>query len=623
MRDEEIRFDRAFQEIAESRALPPEVVREALREALISAYRKETNASKAQVIEAEIDNRLGRPRIFVEKEVVDEVLSPLTEVSLEEARFFNPEAQYGDIVMVRVEITRQFGRIAAQSAKQTILQKIRNAERETVYQEFDAKVGELVTATVQSISSSKVTLTLNNNRVEAILRKQDQIPGERLIPGQKVRVYISEVKRGTKSPEIVVSRAHRNMLKRLLETEVPEIYGGQVEIKNIAREAGGRSKIAVIALMDNIDPVGACVGQRGTRIQGIVKELHNEKIDVIEWSNNHEEFIKKALNPAQARAVYLDDDPDNGRTAVVLVPDENLSQAIGREGQNARLAAKLTHWRIDIKAVSEAVASALEKTNSPELEAVFARNPQLVSEAKRIMDKKAANLTVQPEEYTTLGRFAEMVESHLLQQRIQARQARMAEIDALRATLPAHAFQIPVNRLKLPDNLIEALQPLENVGEILLRFLIDEKRIHRLLHGQPEGSVEALQIALDDAVLEDPEVGATPTPAPVAVSPSKSAVREVPVPDDFVVNAPARTAAPDVEFPNETQEERRRRKERTDIPDVEVEDDDLDVLGRSKGDKKDNKKKKKGRTILYDEDRGEMVVRRQHKRTGDWSDEFE
>lgn len=624
MRDEEIRFDRAFQEIAESRALPPEVVREALREALISAYRKETNASKAQVIEAEIDNRLGRPRIFVEKEVVDEVLSPLTEVSLEDARFFNPEAQYGDIVMVRVEITRQFGRIAAQSAKQTILQKIRNAERETVYQEFDAKVGELVTATVQSISSSKVTLTLNNNRVEAMLRKQDQIPGERLVPGQKVRVYISEVKRGTKSPEIVVSRAHRNMLKRLLETEVPEIYGGQVEIKNIAREAGGRSKIAVIALMDNIDPVGACVGQRGTRIQGIVKELHNEKIDVIEWSNNHEEFIKKALNPAQARAVYLDDDPDNGRTAVVLVPDENLSQAIGREGQNARLAAKLTHWRIDIKAVSEAVASALEKTNSPELQAVFARNPQLVSEAKRIMDKKAANLTVQPEEYTTLGRFAEMVESHLLQQRIQARQARMAEIDALRATLPAHAFQIPVNRLKLPDNLIEALQPLENVGEILLRFLIDEKRIHRLLHGQPEGSVEALQIALDDAVLEEPEIAGTPTPAPVLASPSKSTVREVPVPDDFVVNAPARPAATDVDFQTELQEERRRRKERTDVVvDVDVEDDDIDALGRGKGDKKDNKKKKKGRTILYDEDRGEMVVRRQHKRTGDWSDEFE
>ncbi len=621
MREEEIRFDRAFQEIAESRSLSPDVVREALREALISAYRKETSASKAQVVEAEIDNKLGRPRIFVEKEVVDEVMSEMTEVSLEDARFFNPEAQYGDIVMVRVEITRQFGRIAAQSAKQTILQKIRNAERETVYQEFDSKVGEVVTATVQSVSASKVTLTMNNNRVEATMRKQDQIPGERLVPGAKVRVYIVEVKRSTKSPEIVVSRAHRNMLKRLLENEVPEIYNGQVEIKNIAREAGGRSKIAVIALMDNIDPVGACVGQKGGRIQSIVRELHNEKIDVIEWSNNHEEFIKKALNPANAKAVYLDDDPDNGRTAVVLVPDENLSQAIGREGQNARLAAKLTHWRIDIKAVSEAVSGALEKIDSPEMQPLMQKHAQLLAESVRIMDKKNAGLTVQPEEFTTLGKFAEVVEAFLLQQRVQARQARMAEIAALRATLPQHAFKIPVSRLNLPDNLIEALQPLENIGEILLRFLIDEKRIHRLLHNQGEGAVEALQDALDVAVMEEPEIAEDTVV--VSTKPSTNAANEVAVPADFVVSAPPRIA-PDSAFPDETPEERRRRKEqRVEVvadTEVEVEDGDVDALDKTKG---GAKKKKKGRTILYDEDRGEMVVKRQHKRTGDWSDEFE
>lgn len=615
MRDEEIRFERAFQEIADSRALPPEVVREALREALISAYRKETSASKAQVIEAEIDNKLGRPRIYVEKEVVEEVFSPLTEVSLEDARFFNPEAEYGDLVMVRVEITRQFGRIAAQSAKQTILQKIRNAERETVYQEFDSKVGEIVTATVQSVSASKVTLTLNNNRVEATMRKQDQIPGERLIPGSKVRVYIVEVKRSTKSPEIVVSRTHRNMLKRLLEYEVPEIYNGQVEIKNIAREAGFRSKIAVIALMDNIDPVGACVGVKGGRIQNIVKELHNEKIDVIEWSNNHEEFIRKALNPALTKSVFLDDDPDNGRTAIVLVPDDNLSQAIGREGQNARLAAKLTHWRIDIKAVSEAVNEAFQKADSPELAPFFQRNAALVPEVQRILEKKKADLMVQPEEYTTLNRFAELVEGYQLQQRIQARQARMAEIAALRATLPQHAFEIPVSRLKLPDNLIEALQPLENVGEILLRFLIDEKRIHRLLSNQPEGSIEALQEALDAAVLEEPEIAGAPAPEPVFAAPVQ---RDEP---EMIELAPAPDLS-DMAFPGETVEERRRRKERTPEAFVEpvVDEDDLELLERNK---KDNKKKKKGRTILYDEDRGEMVVKRQHKRTGDWSDEFE
>ncbi len=619
MRDEEIRFDKAFQEIAESRALPPQVVREALREALISAYRKETNASKAQVIEAEVDNKLGRPRIYVEKEVVEEVLSPLTEVSLEDARFFNPEAQYGDLVMVRVEITRQFGRIAAQSAKQTILQKIRGAERESVYREFDAKVGEIVTATVQNVSSSKVTLTLNNNRVEAAMRKQDQIPNEKFVPGQKVRVYIVEVRRSTKSPEIVVSRAHRNMLKRLLEYEVPEIDNGQVEIKNIAREAGYRSKVAVIALMDNIDPVGACVGKSGVRIQNIVRELNNEKIDVIEWSNNHAEFITKALNPAQTKSVFLDDDPDNGRTAIVIVPDENLSQAIGRDGQNARLAAKLTHWRIDIKSVSDAVNEAMQVLDEPAYEPFVQRNSTLVSEARRIHQKTLAGQMRQPEEIATLERFAHLFEDYALQVRTQARQARMAEIEALRSTLPAHAFQIPVSRLKLPENLIEALQPLENVGEILLRFLIDEKRIHRLLHNQPEGSVEALQDALDAAVLEEPEIAGGPVETPVpAVRPAPASI----APD---LSAPFAPDGTFIELTDEERDRRRRKQEaaRFEAPGVDEEEDvDLSADGRAKGDKKD-KKKKKGRTIMYDEDRGQMIVRRQHKRGSDWSDEFE
>ena len=260
MRDEEVRFDRAFQEIAESRMLPPDVVREALVEALVSAYRKDTNASKNQLIEAEIDPKLGRPRISLKKKkVVDDVFSPNTEVTLEDARFFNPDAQLGDLVMVRVEkTTKNFGRIAAQAAKQVITQRIRQAERDNLYQEYDQKVGEIVTATVQSISPTSLTLSLNS-RAEAIMPRQHQIPGEKFKAGDKIRVLVVEVKRSNRNPQIIVSRGHRNMLKRLLEYEVPEIYNGQVEIKNIAREAGGRSKVAVVALMDNIDPVGACV----------------------------------------------------------------------------------------------------------------------------------------------------------------------------------------------------------------------------------------------------------------------------------------------------------------------------------------------------------------------------
>jgi transcription termination/antitermination protein NusA len=621
MRDEEVRFDRAFQEIAESRMLPPDVVREALVEALVSAYRKDTNASKNQLIEAEIDPKLGRPRIYVEKEVVDDVFSPTTEVTLEDARFFNPDAQLGDLVMVRVEkTTKNFGRIAAQAAKQVITQRIRQAERDNLYQEYDQKVGEIVTATVQSISPTSLTLSLSS-RAEAIMPRQHQIPGEKFKPGDKIRVLVVEVKRSNRNPQIIVSRAHRNMLKRLLEYEVPEIYNGQVEIKNIAREAGGRSKVAVVALMDNIDPVGACVGIKGNRIQNIVRELHNEKIDVIEWSPNHEEFIKKALNPAQARAVVLDDDPDQGRTAVVLVPDDHLSQAIGREGQNARLAAKLTHWRIDIKAVSEAVSQALEQiaAGSADLAPLAQKHAALITEVQRVMDKKNAGLTVQPEEYTTLGRFAEIVENHILQTKIQARQARIAEINALRATLPPQSFQIPVSKLDLPDHLIEALLPLETVGEILLRFLIDEKRINRLLHGQPEGSIELLQAALDKAVLPE-ALDALAEPENVPTQPVQTVQAEPAAP----VEAGAAAEVPAVPFPDVAGDERRRPVRKAfeaPAPVVEL-DDDVDLNTGGKGKKG---KKKKNRQIFYDEDRGEMVVRRQHKGgvTAAWDDEYE
>lgn len=600
--------------------LPPDVVRDALREALISAYRKDTNASKNQAIEADIDSRLGRPRIFVEKEVVDEVLSPHTEVTLEDARFFNPDAQYGDLVMVRVEkTTKNFGRIAAQAAKQVITQRIRQAERDNLYQEYDQKVGEIVTAQVQSVTPTAITLSLNS-RAEAVMPRPHQIPGEKFKSGDKIRVLVVEVKRSNRSPQIVVSRGHRNMLKRLLEYEVPEIYNGQVEIKNIAREAGGRSKVAVVALMDNIDPVGACVGIKGNRIQNIVKELHNEKIDVIEWSPNHEEFIKKALNPAQARAVFLDDDPDQGRTAVVLVPDDHLSQAIGREGQNARLAAKLTHWRIDIKAVSEAVSQALEQieAGSADLQPVVQKHGALITEVKRVMDKKNAGLTVQPEEYTTLGRFAEIVENQILQVKIQSRQARMAEIAALRATLPPQSFQVSVTKLDLPDNLIEALLPLETVGEILLRFLIDEKRINRLLHGQPEGSVEMLQAALDKAVLPE-ALDALAEPENVPMTPRQA--------EAAAADTAAGIVVPVVPPEDASAEERRRaarREQRFEppVPVVEVEDDSMiDGKGGKKG------KKKKNRQIFYDEDRGEMVVRRQHKGAkgvaSTWDEEYE
>lgn len=470
----------AFNEIAQMRALPSDIVLEALQSALVSAYRKDTGASAAQAIEAEIDPLTGRAKVFVEKEVVDDVFSESTEVTLERARFFNPEAQINDIVMVQVDnTTRSFGRIAAQTAKQVILQKIREAERNSLYDEFINREGDLITGTVQSVNSRKVTLSLG--RAEADLPRAQQIPGERYRTHEKIRVYVVEVMKSNRGPQILVSRAHRNMLRRLLEYEVPEIYNGQVEIKNIAREAGHRSKVAVAALQDGIDPVGACVGMRGIRIQNIVKELHNEKIDVIEWNTDAVAFISKALSPARVTGVYLDDDPVEGKTAVVLVPDDQLSLAIGREGQNARLAAKLTGWRIDIKSVAETVQNALEDLGNEPLSALTEAHADLIAESMRIMEKKRHDLAIMPEEYKSLGRFADVVEQLLQEKRDAAREVYLRKRKAIRATLAPQLFELPLDVLAVSQEMLDILEPFENIGEVMLTSLVSDEVVRRKL----------------------------------------------------------------------------------------------------------------------------------------------
>lgn len=470
----------AFNEIAQMRALPSDIVLEALQSALVSAYRKDTGASAAQAIEAEIDPLTGRAKVYVEKEVVDDVFSESTEVTLERARFFNPEAEINDVVMVQVDnTTRSFGRIAAQTAKQVILQKIREAERNSLYDEFINREGDLITGTVQSTNMRKVTLSLG--RAEAELLRKEQIPGERYRTHEKIRVYVVEVSKSPRGPQILVSRAHRNMLRRLLEYEVPEIYNGQVEIKNIAREAGHRSKVAVAALQDGIDPVGACVGMRGIRIQNIVKELHNEKIDVIEWNTDAVVFISKALSPARVTGVYLDDDPIEGKTAVVLVPDDQLSLAIGREGQNARLAAKLTGWRIDIKSVAETVQNALDNLGSEPLSALTGSHADLIAESMRIMEKKQHDLAIMPEEYKSLGRFADAVEHLLQEKRDAAREVYMKKREAIRATLSPKLFELPLDVLAVSQAMLDILEPFENVGEVMLMSLTSEEAVRRKL----------------------------------------------------------------------------------------------------------------------------------------------
>jgi N utilization substance protein A len=669
-------FELAFNEIAEQRVLPPETVLEALETALISAYRRDSNASAAQRVEAQVDPDTGRAKIFVEKEVVDDVMNRNTEVDLEKARYYEPEAQLGDTVMVQVEgTTKKFGRIAAQTAKQVILQKIREAERNSLYEEYIEKEGDIVHGTVQSVNSNFVTLSLG--RAEAIMPRAQQIRGERYRPHDKIRCYVWEVKRSSRGPQIVVSRSHRNMLRRLLEFEVPEIYNGQIEIKNIAREAGQRSKVAVSALQEGIDPVGACVGMRGIRIQNIVKELHEEKIDVIEWNPKQEAFIEKALSPARVAGVYLDDDPDAGRTAVVIVPDDQLSLAIGREGQNARLAAKLTGWRIDIKSVTEAVSYALDHLDQEPLADLMVSHPALLEQVASIMDKKAANLTVMPEDYRVLNEFAALAEQRLQAARDEARQARLAEINAVKMTLPQHAFDISVQDLDLPDHMIEALQPLENVGEIMLRFLIDENRLRRMLSGNSDSALQQLQTALDKVMTPDeddaladvetpPEAVAEAPPEPEVEAPSEAVEVEEPTAEaeaeaevEVEVEEPvaaepetieddeveaAEDSSPATAFPEQPmvsqsterasqgvqQPEREssvpdRANEDNAEYDIEdmLEDEEYDESQPSKSKGKRRKERQKRRQLIYDEKAGRTVAKRRRKgsrKRDEWED---
>ncbi|MGC8782723.1 MAG: transcription termination factor NusA, partial [Anaerolineae bacterium] len=347
----------AVNQICAEKDLPKPVILGAIEEALVHAYRR-NYANNAAVVNVEIDADTGELHVFCQKTVVEKVNDPSVEISLAEARQINPRAEIGDTVQVE-RTPANFGRIAAQTAKQVILQRIHEAERDALFGSFQQREGELITGTVQAIDYRTNTVTVSlGKKAEGTLAPEDQLPNERYRIGQTVRALLLEVSKGTRGPQIRLSRTHRNMLRRLLEREVPEIYNGTVEIKSIAREPGQRSKVAVATSQPGVDPVGSCVGLRGTRIQNIVDELGGEKIDVVAWSSDVREFISNALSPARPSDTILIEEGDI-HTAIVIVPDRQLSLAIGKEGQNARLAAKLTGWRIDIKSETEAASEGL------------------------------------------------------------------------------------------------------------------------------------------------------------------------------------------------------------------------------------------------------------------------
>jgi N utilization substance protein A len=617
-------FALAFNEILEEKQLAKDVIVTAIESAMVSAYRRAVNASTAQHVEAKLDPDTGHVIVYAEKEVVEgNIVDQRTEVLLEEARKVHPDVQLGDMAIVETT-PADFGRVAAQTARQVIQQRIREAERSNQMQYFERQVGEIVSGLVQAINAQGATIGLDM-KAEGVMPNNQKIPGERLKLHDRVRAVVMEVKDGTRGPQIVLSRAHRNFLRRLLENEVPEIYHGIVEIRAISREPGARAKVAVSATQAGIDPVGACVGIKGVRIQAIVKELHDEKIDIIQWDQDPIIYISKAISPARVSGVYLADD-EGAKTATVVVGEDQLSLAIGRDGQNARLAAKLTGWRIDIKSLSEAAGDTLNKLQkNEELMALLPAAVEAIPQIQEILAKKAEGRSIMPEEYTALGQFVDRVERRTIQIKEEAVRAEEERTSAARADIPAAAFTMPLEQANLKEHVFNILieAGFENVGDLMYSLKTDQNKVLGL-SGIGSKAIQNIEEALAAIVFPEPVVEEAPVVEEIPVAPVTSeVVVEVPiVPGEekpvSKKQAEAKKEAkrhageePENEFAKDgvsLDELFKMKPETFQVPAV---DDDAD-------DKKKGKKvKKKGVALEFDEGLGEVVGRKKHKRGDD------
>jgi transcription termination/antitermination protein NusA len=647
-------FILAFNEICEERGLAKDVVFEALKTALASAYKRNVNIN-TQDVRVEIDQRTGEPTIYAEKEVVDSVFDERTEVLLEEAiRQGFTDAELGETVMVE-STPRNFGRIAAQTAKQVILQRVREAEREQLFDEYAGREGEIINGTIQSVGGQHITIGLD--RTEAIMPRSQQVRSERYRPHDKIRVYLLEVRRTNRGPQIVVSRNHRNLLRRLLELEVPEIYNGQVDIKSIAREAGARSKVAVVALQEGVDPVGACVGMRGVRIQSIVRELNDEKIDIIEWDPDPHVFIAKALSPARVAQVHLDDHPDQGKTAIVIVPDDQLSLAIGREGQNARLAAKLTGWRIDIQSLTESAAESLGLLDHAAADTSVTGNTEMQEKVQHILGKKEAERPITAEDYMVLDRFVAGILGRVIDSRAAGYEGIRKERAEARRRVPQIAWEMELEELNLPLRTHNLLleNEVETVGEVLYRLELGEENLLRI-EGFNDRSLEAvrdrvaeLEEALPALTGAEPadvaEIEAVAGEEVEAVAEAEQPVEEAAVAEaeaELTVEAEEETEAvvdaefePDVEAADDAAEE----EEEAGIPAIDDLSAPLVEIVRKDDRKRDEKKGKvvvvsrtgadddadldddeasrqrRSRQLVYDEEAGRVVAKRKRKKS--------
>ncbi len=665
-------FELAFNEVLEEKQLPSEVILEALEAAMVSAYRRTVNASTAQHVEASVDLDTGKVKIFAEKEIVDAIQDDRTEVSISDAQAIDPESQIGDMLVVETT-PRNFGRVAAQTARQVIQQRIREAERDAQLEYFGHQIGEILSGIVQATNPQAITLGLDK-KAEGVMPRNQQIPGERFRVHDRVRVLLLEVKPSPRGPQIILTRAHKNFLRRLLENEVPEIYHGMVEIRSIAREPGHRSKVAVAALQPGVDPVGACVGIRGVRIQAIVRELNDEKIDVIEWNSDPSIYIAKALSPARVSGVYLNEFMKGTKTATVVVPEDQLSLAIGRDGQNARLAAKLTAWRIDIKSLPESVADAIYKwQNNADYGKIAQNEAETIPLVEAIMAKKAEGRPVMPEEYKTLAQFVDRVEKGLLVQKQKEKQLEEEKLQIAQANIPDAAYTITVEELEMSPRITTILggAGYTTVGDLMLQLELDPDIILGLngigpkamstidetlanvvledLVPEEEVAVEAEEFIAPDQVVEPEELAEAVSAdadeeieRTVGVDEAREAVGDVAADsqeeieegeaETVLVSADEIESAegkPRIELSELDEEDQSKSLEeifalRPDVLeyDGDIEEDDDDESARDERDKK-KKKKKKYVQMEYDPDKDVVVLKRQRKRGGDeWDDDW-
>jgi transcription termination/antitermination protein NusA len=444
----------AITQLSAEKNLPKDVILQAVESALVSAYKKDSLTS-GQNISVKINSSTGEVKVYAQKLVTDTVTDPRVEISMADARRITKGIQLGETVQLEI-ISRNAGRIAAQTAKQVVLQRLKEAERDAIYVEFVGREGDVISGVIQRIEPKQVFIDLG--RTEAVLPSTEQVRGERYRIGQRLKLYLLEASRTGKGPQVIVSRSHPNLLRRLFELEIPEIHNGQVEVKAIAWEAGNRGKVAVAARQQGVDPVGCCVGQRGIRIQNIVNELGGIKLDVVQWHATPATFIASALSPAQVSAVKVDNDT---KTATVIVPDRQLSLAIGKEGQNARLAAKLTGWRIDIKSASVAQAEQAEAAKTE----VAVPAPEPVAEAEKILAEAAAVETEKvPGKPQKVSTEASVGEAEKILAKTTATEAQMAAQSAPEPLVASPVAQI-IPEVVTPQAKVVEAEPVEEVVE--------------------------------------------------------------------------------------------------------------------------------------------------------------